>query len=136
MYVTVVPSSTIQTTEGIYRTLLYFQEPHSKRKKRSRALSPFFHTEKLQLTSCARRLTIGKFHCCDKYRAINRRCRSCSYLFLIVKDSASILVETKGYSKILYRFCLFSVPVTGVVFWLEYEHKLQIFANKLCCEKR
>ena len=113
-----------------------FKSPIQKGRNVHAPPPPLFRTQKLQLTSCARRLTIAKFHCCDKYREINRRCRTCSYLFLIVKDSVRVLVETTGKSKILYRFYLFSVALTGVVFWLEHEHKSQIFANKLFCENR
>jgi hypothetical protein len=83
VYVTAVPRT--QTVDVGFRSFFYFQEWHSKGRN-VLAFARLFLTEKLQLTSCARRITKGKFHRRGKYRAINRHWSSGSHSFLIVKD--------------------------------------------------
>jgi hypothetical protein len=85
IYVAALASSRTQTVDVAFRSFFYFQESHSKGRNVV-AFSRLLLAEEVQLTICALRITKGKFHLHDKYRAINRHRSSASHSFRIVKD--------------------------------------------------
>jgi hypothetical protein len=110
------------------KTFFYILKLHSKGRT-ILAFRSLFRTEKLQLTSCACRITKGKFHCRDKCSPINRCWISGFYSFFIVRDSIRIREKVTRSSASRYQLYLLLVSVWKVVFYLQEEHKWR--ENKL-----